>query len=533
MEVVTYIILGSTLVMTGPKRIPMSTPAVSNGQDGKTQPPWFPGNLSVPPPSGPIPVHLVSENTYFIIFSSSFRSMLPFRTLRHYGGVPVAYSLCLSPGGLTGPLTSLTLMWNLRDPLPILTDLATLLSGVLVSLSSEAVGLKVFGSCAPGDFSDCYMGLSTFRGPAVAAEVILVILCVFFVAISVILWKWKSGLSACPRSVVGIASILTHERTIDLARRINPPKRGRHISKSHIAETMRGTTFSLGPFRDKRGREEFGIFASDDGQTSNQKVIASDKRRPAWRCCTGFFDSIDSSRREHIANTLFLVFLCNLLYIILYYENTSMDTPFERFMDNQGFGVRFLFAGIGTAITFFWDYHFSRVAVLTSYRKLSSHPQLAERSVLVSPATNVFSGLWKAIEYRDVYLGAVALAGFVSKFTPILLSNVPYSLTLTWEAHEICTWMVVSVLVYMILVLVVSSFIEWPYLPADPDTLAGRLYYICDSQILETCEGMSTMPDKARRGALARSKLQYSFGEMTGLSGTTRVGIGCSVNNAI
>lgn len=49
-----------------------------------------------------------------------------------------------------------------------------------------------------------------------------------------------------------------------------------------------------------------------------------------------------------------------------------------------------------------------------------------------------------------------SLAAVLARFTPILLSGVPFRLTVTWKMHETYTWMLVCVLGYMVLVLFVS-----------------------------------------------------------------------------
>lgn len=65
-------------------------------------------------------------------------------------------------------------------------------------------------------------------------------------------------------------------------------------------------------------------------------------------------------------------FITGLLILILYYENTILDTPFEHFMDSQSYGVRILFTAFGTSVGGFWDYCFSRTwrGGLVSYTSL-------------------------------------------------------------------------------------------------------------------------------------------------------------------
>ncbi|KAK0706006.1 hypothetical protein B0T26DRAFT_440393 [Lasiosphaeria miniovina] len=54
-----------------------------------------------------------------------------------------------------------------------------------------------------------------------------------------------------------------------------------------------------------------------------------------------------------------IFFLLGLIAFVGCYESTLLDTSFERFMDDQNFGVRILFTGLGVAISIFWGYYFS------------------------------------------------------------------------------------------------------------------------------------------------------------------------------
>ncbi|KAH8887148.1 hypothetical protein GQ53DRAFT_827325 [Thozetella sp. PMI_491] len=229
--------------------------------------------------------------------------------------------------------------------------------------------------------------------------------------------------------------------------------------------------------------------------------------------------------QELMMRAVFFVALCGLLILTTYYDSVEMDAEvntFERFMDSQGLGVRFLFTGAGVVITFWWDYFFFRIVMLNQYRRLSKRPQ-AVHTIFTPVPTNAFSGLVLASRNLDSFTASVAIATILSKFTPILLSSIPFHNLQTWKTHEITAWMTVSVLVYMVLVIFASFFVRWPYLPVEPTTIAGSLYYLCDSELFA---------DLPRPGATAQGKNRTSggarriaLGEMTGISGTTRFGI--------
>lgn len=77
-----------------------------------------------------------------------------------------------------------------------------------------------------------------------------------------------------------------------------------------------------------------------------------------------------------------------------------------------------------------------------------------------------------------------ATGAALSKITPLLLSNVPFSPWLTWLTHQVCTWSVVGVLGFMTLVVsytyIRASLAEKrePHMPVHPGTLGGRLFYV-------------------------------------------------------
>lgn len=168
------------------------------------------------------------------------------------------------------------------------------------------------------------------------------------------------------------------------------------------------------------------------------------------------------------------------------------------------------------------------VARLSPYRHLSQRPQAAQDSILVAPSTNVFTGLWKAVCQRDVFSSVVAFAGVLSKFTPILLANIPFSSTVTWGSHEACTWTSVGILSIMVLVLVASFLVKWPYMPVDPGTIAGVMYYICDSKMLNDVNSMGAAGESDLKGhnkMASKFGARYRFGKTVGASGRDRIAV--------
>ena len=165
------------------------------------------------------------------------------------------------------------------------------------------------------------------------------------------------------------------------------------------------------------------------------------------------------------------------------------------------------------------------VAVISPYHLLEQKPQPAQRSILLAPPTNAISGIWTAVRRRHGYLAVVALTAVLAEFLPILLSEIPFRVTQTALVHRITTWIAVGVLGIMVLVLLCSFVVRWPRLPVDPTTIAGAMYYVTDSYMLNNFQGLSTVGREERDRGVANLGLRYQFGHMMGMSGKPRSGV--------
>ncbi|KAK0644239.1 hypothetical protein B0T16DRAFT_333780 [Cercophora newfieldiana] len=212
------------------------------------------------------------------------------------------------------------------------------------------------------------------------------------------------------------------------------------------------------------------------------------------------------------ARTGFLAVLCGFITLIVFYEEGPVVSQgFADFMNNQNFGNGFLFAGLGIIMGFFWDAFHASISALEPYRRLMTQKrsQPAEKSILLSRPTTAVTGLWQPLLLADVFGAAVAFTGVLAEFAPIFLANISFRLTITFPTHLVCTWLSVSIMGAMILLLLVSFLIRWPVLPVGPDTVAGVAYYVCESKMLESMKGLSTMSSQERGRRLKAEKRRY------------------------
>ncbi|KAH8901192.1 hypothetical protein GQ53DRAFT_674351 [Thozetella sp. PMI_491] len=197
----------------------------------------------------------------------------------------------------------------------------------------------------------------------------------------------------------------------------------------------------------------------------------------------------------------------------------------EKFMASQTFGVRFFFTAIGVAINLFWSYYFSRFVMLDLYRNLSRASPFTSDLLLRHPCISAIRGLWVFPRERNPLGTAVALTTILSKFFPILLSNIPFNDTQTATTRIVTAWMTVGILGLMILVLLCSLFVHTPYLPIDPSTVAGAMYYVCDSELGEDERDENQRRKEQAQRPVRNIQLRYLLGPMVGISSAKRIGI--------
>ncbi len=169
---------------------------------------------------------------------------------------------------------------------------------------------------------------------------------------------------------------------------------------------------------------------------------------------------------------------------------------------------------------------------MTPFLLLSVSTQAPGCSILFTPSTNPFSGMYSSIRHRQPFLFVVSLAAILSEFLPVILSNVPFNLAQTSTAATICAVLSCLFLAYMLAVLGASFFVHYPPMPADPRCIAGLLWYVSKSRMLEDFEGLSTRDGKERERRVKEMGKRYFYGVLAGDGASSRLGVDCDAGGA-
>jgi len=444
----------------------------------------------------------------------------PFRALSTPGGAAGPDSMMLRYVGIDNIVIPFRHLLQ-GQPIPFLAGLLMWLSWLMAPLATEAIGFKVHGVCSHLSISGCALALGVSPWPTRALIAVMVIMLVLLVILAALLHRWDTGVHRNPWSIADIALL---SRDPHLRNRLAQTPSHMEFSEADLAEIFRHGRFHLenSPLADIHGAEDekYQIYRG------HQKALAI---VPHWDSSTPMPVELDASptfgklgatfsttfsrittahhptpSRRHIpfptltysVRALFILLLLALMALLTYYHLLRDNTPFELFMDSQTFGVKFLFAGLGSLFAIFWSSFFLSLGAMTPFRSLSDSPTSSSgsrffrgkgknteaKAICNPPPTNPFTGAYSSFCQGQWLLLAAALMALAGELLPAFLANVPYSLTLTWDTHLVCTYTSLAILGAMVVVLVASMCVTWPHMPVDPRTVAGMVYYVAGSE---------------------------------------------------
>ncbi|KAK3330035.1 hypothetical protein B0H66DRAFT_43441 [Apodospora peruviana] len=459
----------------------------------------------------------------------------PFQSLAQPGGGSGRETLTMQ---YTGFMTFVTPFVTLLQghPVPFLTTLMVGCASFMVPLATEAIGLKLHGKCQQNTASpECGPSLGVSPVPANALIGLIVVVIILLLLVLFFIRRWATGVHANPWNIAGIASLAGNSQV-----------RIRQNSEAAMKRVVSQKQYGLGYFQNAMGQEEYGIVLTDESGRGLQDL------QPGDSDSDGLIEpSAAANRRSASPNNLpfmplrypwriaLIAFQLGLLIFIIYYHVYYHVTLSYRgkvydngrlweFMNSNTFGVRFVAAIVGVIIAFCWQSFFLSVSFMTPYQLMSLRTQPAERSILFSSSTNAFSGIWAAVKQGHVFLFATSLAAILSEFLPVFLSNIFFNLAQTSSAATACTVISAVTLGLLIIVLVWSFFVRWPPMPVDPRSIAGTLYYVSQSHMLEDMDGVSTLGGRARAHRIKEMGRRYFYGVLVGGS-WRRLGVDCDL----
>ncbi|KAK0666862.1 hypothetical protein QBC41DRAFT_280106 [Cercophora samala] len=444
------------------------------------------------------------------------KRMEPFYKLSSSQGARASESLCVSYHTMLPETWQAFLLLFRKDWVVSLTSFLVTLSQILTMLSSDAVQIGVIGDDCRANVQ-CYGALAVSLGPARALEIIMGVMILFTIVLAALLWKRQSRLQSEPFSLAGVAILANDPLTL---RRIQEQvyQPDEQPGNEWVASWEDDTRYRIMTFRNEDGTLRNGLI-QDTRERSTTSLPSFDTKGTQAIRPRAEYEPTKRSNPIVWETIVLLLFVVGILTItIWYYLNDDQVDPFERFLSGQGFGVRFLFTGVGIVINGLWEKLFLRITMLLPYVNMSgSTPAQAQDSVLFKPSSSPISALFSKSTYRHFSLGLVTLNSNLALVLTIALTNVPFSnqrAMLDFLACIFLSWGILGVMILSLLVLL--AVVHAPELPLPPDSIATKLFFLSAGPTIPRLFGpFSMLNTEDRDKAITNSDAgwaKYRFG---------------------
>jgi len=231
-------------------------------------------------------------------------------------------------------------------------------SSLLVALASEAVGLKVHGTCSKYFIQGCAVALGVSPKPMAALVVLLGVLVVLLLLLLWFLKGWETGVYANPWSVTGMASLIADGQMRSLLEGIEENNPGASV------KTLKEKRFRLGYTKDGN----YGVVLADETcqrllETDDGDIPRVNRNRKATPS-PKIKKKAKFSALTYRWRILAIIAHTTILALVAFYHARDASLDLVRF--GFGFGFRFLFAGIGQLLSLFWSSFFLSKCLSTS-----------------------------------------------------------------------------------------------------------------------------------------------------------------------
>ena len=299
------------------------------------------------------------------LLASALKEMEPFYQLQDPNGVAASRSLLLDYKNSINVAATVNAFRNNHFHVWG-SGLISLFVPLLAPLASETVfiGFVGEGDCkSPSGKKACIPRLSVYPVAARVVQSILALIAILALSLAIALARKKSGVYSNPFSIASVAALFQNKEVVEEFRRIDT-----HITdKATLLGILESEAYKIGDYKTGEGGSSYGFLIwkySTDSIANDRRTRNRDGNKYTSIMAKEADDSSPSRSKLRTTSKGFLthrasvmvygVLIAGLLALVVSYNQTGGDTPFERFMDSQSFGVTFLFTAVGVGIEMYW-----------------------------------------------------------------------------------------------------------------------------------------------------------------------------------
>jgi hypothetical protein len=283
----------------------------------------------------------------FRMLDTSVRTMVPFYELHSSSGVAGPDLLNLDYTRTNIVITTILSLLS-GHSMMIISSLLSIALIFLVPLSAEAIFLNLENCVQYPDAVYCTTSITVYPLIARVLQAVLGLIAVLLILLCYLLYRNNSGVYADPSSICGLATLMHNPPLVQIMSHMDLD-----ISDRDFENAIQGKRLHLGAHNMPDG---YGIFVTDEygsvNVTTQPTPPTQNQPRKTW-----FSDLGKPTMKFFKVFSVYFVFSATLALfgmVVFYYKN-SADNQFERFMDSQSFGPRFMMTAFGVLIKLFWE----------------------------------------------------------------------------------------------------------------------------------------------------------------------------------
>jgi hypothetical protein len=164
------------------------------------------------------------------------------------------------------------------------------------------------------------------------------------------------------------------------------------------------------------------------------------------------------------------------------------------------------------------------IHTLTPFYRLAQKPAPARSTILLGKQNLPITAFVSLLFRNHIFAAVMAFVSILSDVLIVTLARISFSPGEIYLELLVTSYMSIGILGIMVLELIGLFFWQrrLPHMPRAPDTLAGVISYVCDSQMAENFEGCEWLNTKELNERVAGMGRMYSYGTYRGVSGKSR-----------
>ena len=387
--------------------------------------------------------------------------------------------------------------------------------GLLAPFASEM--LKFYRSCEQigEDAPLCAAALWINASIARVIEGLLINICVLLIVVWFLLRGHASGIYSDPSSIASVCSLLHHPETIAEFQGLD-----QSASKAAAIRNLSGKRYRLGTYHDADGTERYGLitsgdYADDEVDNTYEPVATVDLHNKPVSKYLGTSRHRHSLRWRifHLAKqTVLPIVTAATLILVVFYFKDSSDDGYNRFMNSQSFGPRFLITCLGIILQTQWNRLEREYSILEPFRQLHAGHATPESTILISRSLFHVTSFFTSLYRRSYFVALIAFVAVIAEVLIIVLPGVPFDSGQVWIAFIVSSYLSMAILGLMLIALLaIWLHPKGPDLPRKPGTLGALCLYLCDSQMRFDLADMAYMGKEERDYAVRDLEREYAL----------------------